>query len=370
MTGLEVYVDYEAISRNVGALRARSGRAAVMAVVKGDAYGHGLIEASRAAREGGAAWLGVAQPGEALALRAADDAGPILSWLYGPEVPAAALIEAGIDLSVASLPVLDAVLAGAREIGAPARVHVCVDSGLAREGVTPDDLPPLLDAVEREASAGRVVPVGIWSHLAWADAPGHPTIDVQAKVFRLALGLADERRLHFEVRHFANSAATLTRPDLHYDLVRPGIAVYGLPPIPDPDGANWGLTPAMTVTTTLAMVKRVHGGQGVSYGHEYVTPRDTVLGLVPVGYADGVFRSASGKGEVAIDGRRYPIAGRVCMDQFVVDLGPDSPVREGATVTLIGPDGPTAREWADASGTIDYEVVCRFGGLRPKVGRA
>ncbi len=370
MTGIEVRIDYEAIRENVEALRARSGGTPVMAVVKGDAYGHGLIETARAARSGGAEWLGVAQPGEALALRAADDAGRILAWLYGPEVPAAALIEEGIDVSVSSIPVLDAIVSGARETGRPALLHVCVDTGLGREGVTPADLPALLDAVAVAVRDGVVEPVGIWSHLAWADAPGHPTIDAQVAEFEGALARAREAGCAFAVRHLANSAATLTRPELRYDLVRPGIAVYGLPPVPDPSGAKWGLRPAMAVTTTLALVKRVPVGHGVSYGHEYVTPQETVLGLVPVGYADGVFRSAGGKVSVAIEGHRYPIVGRVCMDQFVIDLGPDSTVQEGAVVTLIGPDGPTAREWADAIGTIDYEIVCRFGGLRPKTGNA
>jgi alanine racemase len=169
------------------------------------------------------------------------------------------------------------------------------------------------------------------------------------------------------VRHLANSAAALTRPELRFDLVRPGIALYGLSPLIEPGGADLGLTPAMSVTSTIALVKKVHAGHGVSYGHDYVTQRDTYLGLVSAGYADGVFRSASGRAEVSIRGERYRIAGRVCMDQFVVDLGSSTSVAEGDVVTLIGPDGPTAREWADAAGTIDYEIVCRFGGLRPKV---
>ncbi len=370
MTGLQVRIDYEAIRHNVEMLLARAGGVAVMAVVKGDAYGHGLIETARAARSGGAEWLGVAQPGEALALRAADDAGRILAWLYGPEVPAASLVEEGIDMSVSSLPVLEAIVAGAREAGRPALLHVCVDTGLGREGVAPADLPALLEAVARAATDAFVEPVGIWSHFAWADSPGHPTIDAQVAAFEAALATARDAGVAFPMRHLANSAATLTRPELHYDLVRPGIAVYGLPSVPDPAGANWGLRPAMAVTTTLALVKRVPAGHGVSYGHEYLTPGETVLGLVPVGYADGVFRSAGGRAFVTIEGRRYRIVGRVCMDQFVVDLGADSTVREGATVTLIGPDGPTAREWADAAGTIDYEIVCRFGGLRPKTGGA
>jgi alanine racemase len=367
VSGLTVAVDYGAITRNARILLERAGGAGLMAVVKADGYGHGLVETARAARAGGASWLGVAQPEEALALREAGDSGRLFAWLYGPDLPAAALIAADVDLSVSSLSNLKAVLAGAKEAGSRARIHVCVDTGLGREGATPDDLPALLDAVERERSAGTVEAVGIWSHLAWADAPGHPTIDDQAEVFRFALDLASERGLTFEVRHLANSAAALTRPDLRFDLVRPGIALYGLSPIAGADAADPALTPAMSVTSVVALVKKVRAGHGVSYGHDYVTERETYLGLVPVGYADGVFRSAGGRAEVAIRGHRYRIAGRVCMDQFVVDLGPSTSVAEGDVVTLIGPDGPTAREWADAAGTIDYEIVCRFGGLRPKV---
>jgi len=369
MTGITIVVDYEAIRSNVEVLCERAGDAEVMAVIKGDGYGHGLIETARAARAGGAAWLGVAQPGEALALRAADDAGPILAWLYGPEVPARALVDAGIDLSVGSVSVLEAIANGADEAGSTARVHICVDTGLGREGVTVGEYPALLDAVAREAAEGRVAAVGLWSHLAWADAPGHPVIDAQAQVFEEALAAAAERGIDPGVRHLANSAATLTRPDLRYDLVRPGIAVYGLPPVPDPEGEGFGLVPAMAVTTALALVKRVPAGQGVSYGHDFVTKRETVLGLVPVGYADGVFRSAGNRAEVAVGGARYPVVGRICMDQFVIDLGPDSDARAGDEVVLIGPDGPSAQDWAEAAQTIDYEIVTRFGGLRPKAGR-
>jgi alanine racemase len=366
VSALTVSVDYGAITRNVRILVGSAAGAAVMAVVKANAYGHGLVETARAARAGGATWLGVAQPDEALALRAAGDTGRILAWLYGPEVAAERLVAADIDVSVSSLAVLGAIVAGAERAGASARVHVCVDTGLGREGTTLEDLPALLDAVERERAAGRVVAAGIWSHLAWADAPGHPTIDDQARRFEIALGLARERDLDFEVRHIANCATTLTRPDLRYDLVRPGIALYGLPPVADPEGGRFGLEPAMSVTSTVALVKKVRAGQGVSYGHEYVTDRETHLGLIPAGYADGVFRAAGGRAEVAIRGSRYRIAGRVCMDQFVVDLGETTSVVEGDVVTLIGPDGPSARDWADAAGTIDYEIVCRFGGPRAK----
>lgn len=366
MSALEITIDHAAITRNVEALRAMAPGADLMAVVKADAYGHGLVGAAAAARAGGAAWLGVAQPGEALTLRAAGDSGRIFTWLYGTEVPARALIAADVDLSVSSPEVLGAIVAAARDLHRPARLHLCIDTGLGREGVTLHDLPGLLDLVVAAAHEGLVKVVGMWSHLAWADQPGHDTIDLQAENFRSALVAVAERDIELEVRHLANSACTLTRPDLHFDLVRPGIAIYGLPPIADPAGERFGLSPAMAVRSRVVLVKDVPAGQGVSYGHEYVTPYPTTLGLVSAGYADGVFRAAGGRAEVEIRGRRYTIAGRVCMDQFVVDLGPVTEVCEGDEVTLIGPGGPSATQWADAIGTIDYEVVCRFGGLRPK----
>lgn len=367
MSRLQIRIDYDAITRNVEELSRRASGAEVMAVVKADAYGHGLIAAGAAARAGGATWLGVAQPDEALQLREAGDHGRILTWLYGPELPAERLIAADVDLSVSSPDVLGAIVVAARNAGSCARLHLCVDTGLGREGVQParlDGLMALIAAAQRE---GLIKLVGIWSHFAWADQPGHATIDAQAEVFRAAIVRLEEHGLEVEVRHLANSAATLTRPDLHFDIVRPGIAVYGLPPVPDPEGANWGLTPAMSVTSELVLVKDVPAGQGVSYGHEYVTHIPTTVGLVDAGYADGVMRAAGNTCQVEIRGRRYTIAGRVCMDQFVVDLGPVTECVVGDRVTLIGPGGPSAREWADALGTIDYEVVCRFGGLRPKV---
>lgn len=366
MSQLEVHVNYDAIAHNVQVLRSRTGTAELMAVVKADAYGHGLVPAGAAARRGGAAWLGVAQPHEALALRAAGDTGRILTWLYGPDFPARALMAADVDVSVSSLNVLETVIAQASETQLAARIHLCVDTGLAREGVTPEQLPAFLERAREAQAQGHVVIVGMWSHLAWADAPGHPTIDAQADVFRNALELAQSQGIELELRHLANSACTLTRPDLHFDLVRPGIAIYGLPPVPDPDGANFGLMPAMTVRSEVILVKDVPAGQGVSYGHDYTTTEPTTLALVSAGYADGVFRSASNLAPVGIGGQTYRIAGRVCMDQFVVDLGPGSTVRAGDTVTLFGEGGPSATDWADSIDTIDYEVVCRFGVLRDK----
>ncbi len=365
MSLIQVAVDTAAIAHNVRTL-GQLTRAQIMAVVKADGYGHGLVEAAAAARAGGAAWLGVAQPHEALALRAAGDTGRILTWLYGPELPAAQLMQAGVDLSVNSPEVLGEIMAASRGGAPSARVHIAVDTGLGREGVTLTDLPGVLDLAKAAEREGLLRVVGMWSHLAWADAPGHPTVDRQAQAFRQSLAMAQAASMALEVRHLANSACTLTRPDLHFDLVRPGIAIYGLPPVEDPTGANFALRPAMSVTSRVVLVKDVPAGHGVSYGHEYVTVLPTTLGLVSAGYADGVFRSAGSVAEVSVKGRRYTIAGRVCMDQFVIDLGPVTDVCVGDEVLLMGPGGPSARDWAAAVGTIDYEIVCRFGALRPK----
>ena len=212
--------------------------------------------------------------------------------------------------------------------------------------------------------------VGLWSHLAYADAPGHPTILRQAEVFREAVALAQGAGIDPEVRHLANSAATLTAPEHHFDLVRPGLAVYGLSPVPDVAGPSaYGLRPAMTLAADLVHVKRVPAGSGVSYGHIYTTDRETTLGLVPLGYADGVPRAGGNVGPVLAAGRSRTVAGRVCMDQLVLDLGDDD-VAVGDEVVLFGPgdDGaPTAQDWADATGTISYEIVTRVGPRVPRV---
>jgi alanine racemase len=211
--------------------------------------------------------------------------------------------------------------------------------------------------------------VGVWSHLAWADAPGHPTVARQVAAFADAVHVAAGRGLRPPLRHLANSAATLTLPETHFDLVRPGLAVYGLSPVPDLGGPErFGLRPAMRVSARLALVKRVGAGHGVSYGHAYVTRRATTLGLVPLGYADGVPRAGGGTGPVLAAGALRTVAGRVCMDQLVVDLG-DDPATEGDEVVLLGDataGEPTAEDWARASGTISYEIVTRMAPRLPR----
>jgi alanine racemase len=368
-------VDLGAIRSNARTLVDLAPTAQVMAVVKADAYGHGLLPVARAAVEGGATWLGTAQVSEALALRAGGVTARVLTWLYAPGAPLAEAVAADIDLSVAAPWALDEVAAAARVTGRTARVHLKVDTGLGRNGLTPDLLPAVVDAALRLEAEGAVRLVGIWSHLAFADEPGHPTLHAQAEVLRTAAADAQARGARFEVRHIAASASTLTDPALHLDLVRPGLALYGLTPVPQLGGPErFGLRPAMTVEAELATVKRLPAGHGMSYGHHYVTPAATTVAVVPLGYADGVPRHASGTdgapgAPLGVGGRRLAIAGRVCMDQVMVDLGPDATEQAGDRVVLFGDGadgGPTAQDWADAAGTISYEIVTRLGARVPR----
>ena len=365
----EAVVDLDAVSDNAAALCARARGAEVMAVVKADGYGHGLVPTARAALAGGATWLGVALLCEALALRAAGVTAPVLSWLYTPGDDLAAAVATDIDLSVAASWALDAVVAAAHAQGRTARVHLKIDTGLGRGGAAPADWPDLLSAVAGAAAQGAVEVVGVWSHYAWADAPTHPTVLRQQTELAEALDVAASLGVRPALRHLANSAATLTNSGAHLDLVRPGLALYGLSPVPDLGSpADYGLRPAMTLRARLALVKRVGADEGVSYGHAYTTRSATTLGLVPLGYADGVPRHASNTGPVLAAGRRRTVAGRVCMDQFVIDLGDDE-AAAGDEVVLFGPgaDGePTAQDWAEAAGTISYEIVSRIGSRVPR----
>jgi len=365
-------VDLAAVEGNVAELKRRAGSAEVMAVVKADGYGHGMLPCARAALRAGATWLGVAFVEEALALRAAGVTAPLLAWLTTPSTDLSAAAKAAVDVSISAEWGLEAAVAAAERTGTTVRVHLKADTGLGRGGATASQWPDLCRSAGKLAAAGAIDVVGVWSHLAYADAPGHPTVAAQRARFDEALVVAAEAGLNPQVRHLANSAATLAVPEAHYDLVRPGVAVYGLSPGADVGrAADLGLRPAMRLRAELALVKRVPPGHGVSYGHRYTTSVDTTLALVPLGYADGVPRNATNLAPVVIDGRRYTISGTVCMDQFVVDVG-DAPVREGDTVVLFGPgdDGePTAEDWARAVGTINYEIVTRVGARVPRVYR-
>jgi alanine racemase len=366
-------VSLVAIKDNTALLKDLAGGAQVMAVVKANAYGHGLEPAARAAMAGGATHLGVARLEEALELsrQLGPDGPPILTWIYSHEAPLSLAVDRSIEIGVSSVAALAVVVRAARRVGQAARVHLKFDSGLGRGGATAFDWPALVKAGLAARAEGAVELAGMWSHFAYADEPGHPTVLAQELAFRDALALAGRLGAQFEVVHLANSAALLTGRPVTYDLVRPGLAIYGLSPIPDRAGpAELGLTPAMTLEADLTLVKRLPAGHGVSYGHIYVTKSETTIGLVSLGYADGIFRTASGRASVQVAGRRIPMAGRVCMDQFMVDLGPDATEREGERVVLFGPgwDGePTAQDWAEAAGTISYEVVTRIPAHVPRV---
>ncbi|WP_214367221.1 alanine racemase [Pseudonocardia sp. H11422] len=365
----EAVVDLAAIRHNVGLLarEAAGSGAQTMAVVKAEGYGHGAVPVARAALDAGASWLGVCTLEEALELRAAGITAPVLSWLHLPGEDFGPAVFAGVDLSVSSRGHLAAVLDGAHRAGRPARLHLKIDTGLSRSGAQPADWAALVDDAAKAAADGMAEVVAVWSHLAHADAPHHPVLDRQASRLTAAWEVARERGLD-PIRHLANSAATLTRPDLHFELVRPGIAVYGLDPLDRP-AAESPLRPAMTLRARVALVKRVPAGEGVSYGHEWTTPTERTLALLPIGYADGVPRrlNAAGRMRVWLAGRSRPVVGRVCMDQIVVDCGQDDRVQEGDVAVLFGTGedgGPTAQEWADELGTIHYEIATGVHGRR------
>ncbi|MDU0312942.1 alanine racemase [Phycicoccus sp. M110.8] len=364
-------VDLGAISANVAALRERAGSAEVMAVVKADAYGHGLVPAARAAVRGGATWLGVAQLPEAVELRQAGVDVPVLSWLHVPGQDFTEAVALGIDLGIAAQWSLQQALDAAAATGRTARIHVKVDTGLGRNGAWDADLDALIDDVARAQADRAVEVVGVFSHFAYADAPQHPTVRAQQERFEGLLTQFEQAGIRPQVRHLANSAATLTNPSAHYDLVRPGVSVYGLSPVPDLGAPeDFGLREAMRLVARLALVKDCPAGQGISYGHTYTTSEQTRLGLVPMGYADGIPRHASSRGPVQVGGSRYAVAGRVCMDQFVLVLGADNAAVAGDEAVLfgVGASGePTAQDWAVAAGTINYEVVTRVGARVPRV---
>ena len=358
----EIVVDLAAVRHNVRALREHAG-VATMTVVKADGYGHGMVEVARAAREARTDWLGDATIAEAHELRSHGVDGPLLSWLTVPGDDWAAAIDAGVDVSAYGLAELDEIAA----TGRPARVQLKIDTGLSRGGATAEDWPELVARARQGELDGSWRITGIWSHYAPSDEPDHPANDAQERAFRDALAVAEAAGLQPEVRHLANSAAGILRPSSRFDMVRFGIASYGLDPAPG-HTPDLGLIPAMTVRAPLVAAKAIPAGAGVSYGHTWVAEAPTTVGLVPMGYGDGVLRSASNTGHVLVEGKQRPIRGRICMDQFVVDLGGDLPDR-GTEVVVFGPGThgePTAQDWADAAGTISYEIVTRVGARIPR----
>ncbi|WP_066369071.1 alanine racemase [Herbidospora mongoliensis] len=366
VTPAEARVDLSAIRHNAALLKEVAGGAELMAAVKADAYGHGLVPCAEAALEGGASSLGVATIREAMALRDGGVIAPVLAWLIPPGEPIDEAVARHIDLSAGAPWLVEEIAASARRTGKTVNVHLKVDTGISRGGASAADWPELVEAALKAQAEGLIVIDGVWSHFASADIPGDPSIEAQLRAFDEASDLAKRAGITAR-RHIANSAAIVTLPQARYDLVRPGIALYGLSPIPHM--GDFGLRPAMTLTAKLALVKKVPKGTGVSYGHLYTTKSDTTLGLIPLGYADGIMRNATNRAQVLVNDRRFTVAGRVCMDQFTIDLG-DHPATEGDEVVLFGPgdrNEPTCQEWADSLGTITHEIVTRIGARVPRV---
>jgi alanine racemase len=355
--GAVLTVDLRAIAANTRLFASRT-RAGVMAVVKADGFGHGSAEAARTALANGATWLGVTSIAEALALREAGLAAPILSWLNPVDADFGVALAAGIDLAVPSLRHLSAVMCAATATGRRARVHLQLDVGMARDGAEPAEWPRLCQAAFRGEQRGVLTVVGLMGHLGCAGIPADPCNEAGRASFARGLETARAAGLRPAVRHLAATAATLTDPRTHHTLCRIGAGLVGIDP-----SRTTRLHPGLTLTAPVVAVRRVRAGSPVGYGHSWTAPADTTLGLLPVGYADGLPRAASGQAEVMLRGRRCPVVGLISMDQTVVDLRSQQ-VHLGETATVFGPGTsgePTVADWADWAGTIEHEIVTGIG---------
>lgn len=354
-------IDLDALVANLRRVRELTAAGQLIAVVKADAYGHGAVAVSRAAVAAGADTLGVADVIEAIELRAAGIEAPILAWLHGSETDLLAAVELGITLGVSDRATLERIVAAARTLQRVARVHLEADTGLNRAGARAEQWGELVRTARQAEAAGAIAVDGVWSHLANVSAEHNR---VQAERFQAALGLARAEGLSPRLTHLASSEGALTEPELRCDAVRPGITLYGLTPTWAEEPASvWGLRPVMSLRSEVVLVSDLSAGGGVSYGHDWIAPTATRVALVPFGYADGLPRSASGRAEVAIGGVRYPVRGRIAMDQIVVEIG-DAPVALGDQVTLWGDPAsgaPSADEWAAWADTIGYELVTKVG---------
>ena len=393
-------VDLAAIRHNLGVLRAAAPGALHLATVKANAYGHGLLPVARAALDGGADWLGVAQLAEAFTLRRGlDEAGvtraeaPILAWISTSSSDFVAAIEADIDLSVSWTWVLADICAAAREVGRPARVHVKIDTGMSRAGSTLADLPALASALRMAADDGLVDIVGAWSHMSRADDPsdeGNASTANHVRIFEEGLAILADAGITPRIRHLSATSGILWHPEAHYDMVRAGIGLYGLSPDPAvATSEELGLIPALELRAPLTSVKVIEEGTPASYGGTWVAPTRRWIGLVPLGYGDGILRAVSNKARVVVHTAsgpfNAPLIGRVCMDQFMVDLGPaegspgtptarsgQAPAVPGDIATLFGSGiggEALADDWAQAAGTINYEIVTHLGAHIPRIYR-
>jgi alanine racemase len=362
-------IDLAAFRSNVATLKAHAGVPA-MVVVKADGYGHGMLQCALQARAAGAEWLGVATPAEALQLREAGDTGPLLAWLYGLDEDLAPLVAADVDVSAQSVEQISRLASAAAIAQRRARVHLKIDTGLSRNGAPGYDWQQVCAAAAEAEHSGAVEVIGIWSHLAATDEPGHRSVPLQIAAFQRGYEEARAAGLEPTLRHLANSAGALIVPEARMDLVRVGIATYGIDPAPGIAAlAGVALRPVMRLRAQLVNVKQIEAGAGVSYGWTWIAPEPTTVGLVPLGYGDGIPRHAGNRAWVGWSGSRVPVRGRICMDQFVVELGAGQVARPGEEVIVFGPGDhgePTAADWAAWCDTIGYEIVTRIGTRVPR----
>ena len=363
----EAVIDLAAIQSNMAHLRALVGTPHAMAVVKANAYGHGAVPVARAALAGGADWLGVADIDEALQLRDAGIDAPILAWLHDPDADFSAAIDDDVTLGISSALQLQRAADAAAELGRAASVHLKLETGLSRNGVHESDWAEVFALAAALELVGLLRVDGVMSHLANASVQDD---QLALECFERGVSAVRAAGLTPTLVHLASSAAALRLPAARFSMVRLGITLYGLSPFDDASSADLGLVPAMTLRGRVALVRRVAAGAGVSYDYLWRAPEDSTLVLVPLGYADGIPRQASGNALVQIHGAKYPLVGRVAMDQFVVHLGANNPgVAVGDTVVLFGDPttgAPSATDWADAAGTINYEIVTRIGHRVPR----
>jgi alanine racemase len=370
MSRARAEINLAAIAENLKFIKSKTS-AQVLAVVKADAYGHGLINVAKAAEKSGADWLGTALLEEGIALRNGGITKPIISWLTPIGEDFRTAINLDIDLSVSSIELLNEVILVGKSINKVPRVHIEIDTGMNRGGFG-DDWGLLLPEIVKAVKANEIKAIGIWSHFARADEPNEVMNKTQLDVFTQKVKQLNDAGVSPEFIHIANSAASLSNEAAHKNIVRWGIGLYGLSPdvINMGDSKSLGLKPAMKLFAKLQLVKAVKAGQSVGYGGTAITKSDTKLGVVTLGYADGVPRNANNSAGIFVAGKRAPIIGRVSMDQFVVDLGADSLAKTGDEVIVFG-DGSqgeyTIDEWAKACGTINYEIVTRIGVRVPRI---
>ena len=360
-----VQVDLEAIEHNIRQIKAQTS-AAILAVVKADAYGHGLIPVATRALESGASWLGTALLEEAIALREAGIEVPLIAWLTPPGDDFGAALKLNIDLSVSSVQLFEEILAAGIGCGIRPRLHFELDSGMRRGGVLNDWETFISFAAEHK---DEYTLVGFWSHFARADEPNSDFNLIQVREFDHKLELLMAAGLTPEIVHLSNSAAILSNSAAHRSMVRLGIAMYGLSPdVTHMDsGSTFNLRPAMTIKAQIHLIKLAKAGDAVGYGGTEVLSHDTKLGIIVMGYSDGLPRSTTSTAGVSFEGRKAPLVGRISMDQCVVDLGLDSTAKAGDYVTVMGADSYSIDEWAMAANTINYEIVTRIASRVPRI---